>query len=139
VPRIKIKNIGLGLNRNFALPSGNQNTVEKLGERTITLESPDKSFSFKQTNDDSETLLNSNILDINESVNLKNKESSLEQKFDNENDPIYDLDEGRSELDNKTTNNDREKAISGLIEREMSRGIQNSTIKQSRAGIKNGY
>ena len=139
MPRIKIRNIGLGLNRNFALPSGNQNTVEKLGERTITLESPDKSFSFKQTNDDSETLLNSNILDTNESVNLKNKESSLEQKFDNENDPIYDLDEGRSELDNKTTNNDREKAISGLIEREMSRGIQNSTIKQSRTGIKNGY
>ncbi len=139
MPRIKIRNIGLGLNRNFALPSGNQDTVEKLGERTITLESPDKSFSFKKINDDPEMLLNSNILDINESVGLKNKESSLEQKFDNENDPIYDLDEGISELGNKATNNDREKVISGLVERGISRGIQNLTIKQSRAGIKNGY
>ena len=139
MPRIKIRNIGLGLNRNFSLPSGNQDTVEKLGERTITLESPDKSFSFKQVNDDSETLLNSNILDRSGFAGLKNKESSLEQKFDNENDPIYDLDEGTSELDNKATNNDREKVISGLVERGISRGIQNSTIKQSRAGVKNGY
>ena len=139
MPRIKMRNISLRLSANFALPSGNQDTVEKLGERTITLESPDKSFSFKQVNDDPETLLNSNILDRSGFAGLKNKESSLEQKFDNENDPIYDLDEGRSELDNKATNNDRKKEISGLVERGISRGIQNSTIKQSRAGVKNGY
>ncbi len=140
MPRIKIKKINLRLNRDFGLPSGNKDAVEKLGERAITIESSDKSFSFKKVGDDSEMLMNPNILDRRESLGLKNKKSSLEKEFDNENDPIYDLDENRSDLNSKpTNNNNREKAISGLIEGGMVRGIKNSTIKQSRAGVKNGY
>lgn len=139
MPRIKIKNIRIGANRSLKLPSKDENMNQKLGERTITLEASTKSFSFKKVNDDSEMLLNSNILDKVESMELKNKKSSLTQKFDNENDPIYDLDEAKSQLENKITTNNREKAISGLIERGIARGIQNLTIKQSRAGIENDY
>ena len=139
MPRIKIKKINLRLNRDFGSPSGNKDAVEKLGERGIMLKSADKSFSFKKVVDDSEMLINPSILDRRESRDLKNKESSLDKKFDNENDPIYDLDENRSVLDSKLEDNSKEKEISELIEQKMVRGIKNSTINQSRTGAKNGY
>jgi len=139
VPRIKIKKINLRLNRDFGSPSGNKDAVEKLGERGIMLKSADKSFSFKKVVDDSEMIINPSILDRRESRGLKNKESSLDKKYENENDPIYDLDENRSALDSKIEDNSKEKEISELIEQKMVRGIKNSTIKQSRTGVKNGY
>ncbi len=139
MPRIKIKKINLRLNRDFGSPSGNKDAVEKLGERGIMLKSADKSFSFKKIVDDSEMIINPSILDRRESRDLKNKESSLDKKFENENDPIYDLDENRSALDSKLEDNSKEKEISELIEQKMVRGIKNSTINQSRTGVKNGY
>lgn len=139
MPRIKIKKINLRLNRDFGSPSGNKDAVEKLGERGIMLKSADKSFSFKKVVDDSEMIINPSILDRRESRGLKNKESSLDKKYENENDPIYDLDENRSALDSKIEDNSKEKEISELIEQKMVRGIKNSTIKQSRTGVKNGY
>ena len=103
------------------------------------LKSADKSFSFKKVVDDSEMIINPSILDRRESRGLKNKESSLDKKFENENDPIYDLDENRSVLDSKLEDNSKEKEISELIEQKMVRGIKNLTINQSRTGVKNGY
>lgn len=140
MPRINIRNFKPSNNSIINLESKNANSVEKLGTTSISVQTSDKKFSFKQKGEGSETLNNPNITDKPNFKELKNTDLSINKNFDNESDPIYDLDEGRSTIGmNKKEDQNRTFAISRFINLEIQRGIKNSSIRKSRATNKNDY
>ena len=67
--------------------------AERLGESAISSTDLNLDFSFKAQTQGMEPIANPNILDTEMNSRIKNKRSTLENKFDNIDDPIYDLDQ----------------------------------------------
>lgn len=87
--------------------------VERLGTNSITVESEDKSHSFKNLTSNDEPIENPNIVDTENDSKIKNLESSADNKFDSSSDPFYDIDEAppdnqKSELE---TNSESAKKV----------------------------
>ena len=78
--------------------------AERLGESGISSTDLNLDFSFKDQAQGMEPIANPNILDTEMNSRIKNKSSTLENKFDNIDDPIYDLDQAPPIL-NKIENN----------------------------------
>ncbi len=68
-----------------------------LGDLSISFEKPITNFSFKMLDLDREFIQNPNIVERKSGLALRNKGASLENKFSELGDPIFDLDE-RPEL-----------------------------------------
>ena len=89
---------------------GDQGSI--LGNSSITLENQTEDFSFKNNSSENEDLLNPNILDKDGFSKLKHKNILLKDKFDNQEDPIFNLDESPPVMENKlNVNNDNKSSI----------------------------
>jgi hypothetical protein len=88
--------------------------AERLGESGISSIDLDLSFSFKDQAQGMEPIANPNILDVEMNNRIKNKMSILENKFDNIDDPIYDLDQAPPILD-KMENNKSNSNASNIL------------------------
>jgi hypothetical protein len=128
MPRIKLSNLESKIGEFTNVSLRNLTPAQQLGNNSITVGLAKKSFSFKSEIDE-ENLLNPNILE--NSKNLKNENLSLNANFDNQEDPIYDLDDG---IDNqKIKTNDKQEIILNVVNYEFNRGISKSKIRTSRA------
>jgi hypothetical protein len=128
MPRIKLSNLESKIGEFTNVSLRNLTPAQQLGNNSITAGLAKKSFSFKSEIDE-ENLLNPNILE--NSKNLKNENLSLNANFDNQEDPIYDLDDG---IDNqKIKTNDKQEIILNVVNYEFNRGISKSKIRTSRA------
>tara|TARA_R100000278_G_scaffold120360_1_gene102677 strand:- start:367 stop:783 length:417 start_codon:yes stop_codon:yes gene_type:complete len=67
--------------------------VERLGTNSITVESEDRTHSFKNFLGNDEPIENPNIVDVKNDLKIKNLKSSADNKFDSSSDPFYDIDE----------------------------------------------
>ena len=88
--------------------------AERLGESGISSIDLDLNFSFKDQAQGMEPIANPNILDVEMNNRIKNKRSTLENKFDNIDDPIYDLDQAPPILD-KMENNKSNSNASNIL------------------------
>ena len=130
MPRIKLSNLESKIGEFTNVSLSGLTPAQQLGNNSITTGVAKKSFSFKSEIDE-ENLLNPNILE--NSKNLKNENLSLNANFDNQEDPIYDLDDG---IDNqKIKTNDKQEIILNAVNYEFNRGISKSKIRTSRANI----
>jgi hypothetical protein len=67
--------------------------TENLGDLSITFDNTDFNFSFESENSDLEPLENPNLLNKSENQKLKSSLVSPKDKFDEDNDPFFDIDE----------------------------------------------
>tara|TARA_Y100000593_G_C4044094_1_gene206584 strand:- start:16 stop:429 length:414 start_codon:yes stop_codon:yes gene_type:complete len=89
---------------------------DRLGKLSITVEPTDNNFSFKDISTDMELIENPNILD-DKTLNLKNSNIETKDKFDEQEDPFFDLDEQVdkvSEMANNSAKNKTRATISKL-------------------------
>lgn len=139
MPRRKFKNTNTKRTiKKLDLSKLNIDPIQSLGERSIALENSELFPSFKQMLKNEENVENPNILSPNQFFQFKNKSSSIEEKFDNENDPIYDLDEAPNKLNTMSSNPVLE-YYSNFIEEEISKGTKRSTIRKNKVEKKNAY
>tara|TARA_R110002020_G_scaffold77219_2_gene195037 strand:+ start:4156 stop:4566 length:411 start_codon:yes stop_codon:yes gene_type:complete len=104
---------------------------ERLGLLSISVNPEKLNFSFFQKDDNLEGLRNPNIKITKKENLVLNKRSGLENKFDNTNDPIFDLDDARSKVDSKNKLKDNAKA--SVVLSRIS--VKNTKTKY---GVKNG-
>tara|TARA_R100001510_G_C7656652_1_gene216907 strand:+ start:5157 stop:5555 length:399 start_codon:yes stop_codon:yes gene_type:complete len=71
----------------------NSNFTDAKYQLPIETLSVSKNFSFKENLMDTEFLQSSNIIDKKQFSRIKNSKLELADKFDNENDPFFDLDD----------------------------------------------
>ena len=139
MPRRKFKNTSAKRSiKKLDLSKLNINPMQSLGDRSIVIENSELFPSFKQMLKNEENIENPNILSPKQFSQFKNKSSSIEEKFDNENDPIYDLDEAPNNL-NTISSNPVVEYYSNFIEEEMSKGTKRSTIRRNKVEKKNAY
>ena len=72
---------------------------DSISKNSMVFEKPDKSFSFKKLDLENMKIENPNIMQNNDTMALKNVATNLADKFNETNDPIYDLDESRTKLE----------------------------------------
>lgn len=104
----------------------------------ITIEAMDEEdFSFKDYEKNTELLQNPNILQKHSFKKLKNKQLRIEDKFSNEDDPFYELDDPRdlNETRQKNVNTiDESEALSDIAKEIFSSNLSNDTaVKQFRS------
>ncbi|MHA1942236.1 MAG: hypothetical protein ACW99F_14350 [Candidatus Hodarchaeales archaeon] len=117
-----------------------KNSIEKLGQKSITVEKSELFPSFKKLSEDREFIENPKIVEERKFSNLKNKKSDLQHKFDNENDPIYDLDEGVGKVDKVLPEVDPViEYYSNYIDGKISTLTKNSTIRKTKMETTSGY
>lgn len=76
--------------------------MQILGELSIVGIDVDRSFSFKQTAFDPDSIENPNIIE-QDFPNLKNNSIKLADKFDEIDDPFFDLDDARDSISKTKT------------------------------------
>mgnify|MGYP003135555461 CR=1 FL=1 len=103
----------------------NESNVENIGKNNITLREDKKEFSLKNTTKNDELILNSNILDPLKET--KNENISPNLVFDNEEDPIYDIDEA-VEINLSSMKSEEQKNK----EQEVNLYLQNNASKTTR-------
>ena len=136
MPRRKFKN----LNRKRSIFKASflkvqKSGVEILGEKSITVEKSELFPSFKKMSNDNELIQNPNIVEVGKFSDLKNKKSDLQHKFDNENDPIYDLDEDISKVDKTLPEIDPAiEYYSNYIDAEIKTKTTNSNVRGTTMG-----
>jgi hypothetical protein len=141
MPRRKFKN----LNRKRSIFKANflkvqKSGVETLGEKSITVEKSELFPSFKKLSEDNEFIQNPNIVEAGKFGDLKNKKSDLQHKFDNENDPIYDLDEDHSKVDKTLPESDPViEYYSSYIDAEIKTKTTNSNVRGTTMETTSGY
>lgn len=141
MPRRKFKN----LNRKRSIFKANflkvqKSGVETLGEKSITVEKSELFPSFKKMSNDNELIQNPNIIEAGKFGDLKNKKSDLQHKFDNENDPIYDLDEDLSKVDKTLPEIDPViEYYSNYIDAEIKTKTTNSNVRGAKMESPNAY
>ena len=141
MPRRKFKN----LNRKRSIFKASflkvqKSGVEILGEKSITVEKSELYPSFKKMFNDNELIQNPNIVKIGKFRDLKNKKSDLQHKFDNENDPIYDLDEDISKVDKTLPEIDPViEYYSNYIDAEIKTKTTNSNVRGAKMESPNAY
>jgi len=89
---------------------------DRLGKLSITVEPTGNNFSLKDISTDMELIENPNILD-DKTLNLKNSNIETKDKFDEQEDPFFDLDEQVdkvSEMANNSAKNKTRATISKL-------------------------
>ncbi len=109
-----------------------------LSNMGVTIEAMDEEdFSFKNDEKNIELLLNPRILQKNSFKKLKNKQLRIEDKFSNEDDPFYELDDPRdlNETRQKNVNTiDQSEALSDIAKEIFSFNLSNDTaVKQFRS------
>lgn len=82
-----------GVGRVIYSPSISLNQESILGNSSITVENQSANFSFKNGLSETEDLQNPNILNADNFAKIENKNILLKDKFDTQDDPIFDLDE----------------------------------------------
>ena len=104
---------------------------ERLGLLSTTVNPEKLNFSFFQDDGITEALSNPNIEITKKQSSVINKSVDLANKFDNIDDPIFDLDDARSSIDAvKTSKNNRKASV------VLSKiNIKNTKTKY---GVKNG-
>jgi len=75
-----------------------------LGNNSITLENQSIDFSFKDSLSERELLQNPNILNKDGFSKVKNEDILLKDKFDTQDDPIFDLDDETAKMTQKNLN-----------------------------------
>jgi hypothetical protein len=139
MPRRKFKNTSAKRAvKKLDLSKLNIDPIQSLGQRSIVVENSQLFPSFKQMLKNEKNVENPNILSPKELSEFKNKSSSIEKKFDSENDPIYDLDEAPNKLNTMSSNPVLE-YYSNFIEEEISKGTKRSTIRKNKVEKKNAY
>ena len=83
----------------------NSNFTDAKYELPIETLAVSKNFSFKENLMDTEFLQNSNIIDKKQFSRIKNSKLELADKFDNENDPFFDLDDKKDNVFSTIENN----------------------------------
>ena len=71
----------------------NANFINQAPEIPLKIEVSSKNFSFKDNALQMESLQNPNIVDSQEFDRIRNSKLELTDKFDNQNDPFFDLDD----------------------------------------------
>jgi hypothetical protein len=109
-----------------------------LSNMSITIVSMDEEdFSFKNDPKNIELLLNPNILQKKSFEKLKNNKAETRDKFDNEDDPFYELDDPQdsNEKQKLTVNTiDNSEALADIAEEIFSLNLSNdSAVKQFRS------
>ena len=116
------------------------NYVDKLGQRGITVEKGDAYMSFKDMIEERESINNPNILENKTFSRIKNKNQSLEKKFDSEDDPIYDIDEQPSIVEENNTRSDAVRVYySRFIEEELQKVATTSAGNRTTMSNTNAY
>ena len=87
---------------------------ERLGLLSVTVEPEKLNFSFFQDDGITDALSNPNIQITKEQSLVSNKGVNLKNKFDNTDDPIFDLDDARANIDMKKSLKNNVKASSVL-------------------------
>ena len=134
---VKYKNTS---SRNLKQSQNVDNYVDKLGQRGITVEKGDAYMSFKDMIEERESINNPNILENKTFSRIKNKNQSLENKFDSENDPIYDIDEQPSIVEENNTRSDAVRVYySRFIEEELQKVATTSAGNRTTMSNTNAY
>jgi len=88
-----------------------QTSEDELTNSSISIETTTVDFSFKNKLSDQEVVQNPNIIEKDNFLKLDNLPSLSINKFDDETDPFYDLDEERSKVESaKKLNTNKQKA-----------------------------
>ncbi len=134
---VKYKNTS---SRNLKQSQNVDNYVDKLGQRGITVEKGDVYMSFKDMIEERESINNPNILENKTFSRIKNKNQSLEKKFDSEDDPIYDIDEQPSIVEENNTRSDAVRVYySRFIEEELQKVATTSAGNRTTMSNTNAY
>ena len=134
---VKYKNTS---SRNLKQSQNVDNYVDKLGQRGITVEKGDAYMSFKDMIEEKESINNPNILENKTFSRIKNKNQSLEKKFDSEDDPIYDIDEQPSIVEENNTRSDAVRvSYSRFIEEELQKVATTSAGNRTTMSNTNAY
>lgn len=134
---VKYKNTS---SRNLKQSQNVHNYVDKLGQRGITVEKGDAYMSFKDMIEERESINNPNILENKTFSRIKNKNQSLEKKFDSEDDPIYDIDEQPSIVEENNTRSDAVRVYySRFIEEELQKVATTSAGNRTTMSNTNAY
>lgn len=134
---VKYKNTS---SRNLKQSQNVDNYVDKLGQRGITVEKGDAYMSFKDMIEEKESINNPNILENKTFSRIKNKNQSLEKKFDSEDDPIYDIDEQPSIVEENNTRSDAVRVYySRFIEEELQKVATTSAGNRTTMSNANAY
>jgi transcriptional regulator with PAS, ATPase and Fis domain len=134
---VKYKNTS---SRNLKQSQNVDNYVDKLGQRGITVEKGDAYMSFKDMIEERESINNPNILENKTFSRIKNKNQSLEKKFDSEDDPIYDIDEQPSIVEENNTRSDAVRVYySRFIEEELQKVATTSAGNRTTMSNTNAY
>tara|TARA_R110002012_G_scaffold81784_1_gene206889 strand:+ start:1749 stop:2177 length:429 start_codon:yes stop_codon:yes gene_type:complete len=134
---VKYKNTS---SRNLKQSQNVDNYVDKLGQRGITVEKGDAYMSFKDMIEEKESINNPNILENKTFSRIKNKNQSLEKKFDSEDDPIYDIDEQPSIVEENNTRSDAVRVYySRFIEEELQKVATTSAGNRTTMSNTNAY
>lgn len=109
-----------------------------LSNMGVTIEAMDEEdFSFKNDEKNIELLQNPNILQKRAFKKLKSKKTNTIDKFSNEDDPFYELDDtrdSRDEIKENVNTIDQTEAIAGIAKDIFSLNLSNDTaVKQFRS------
>ena len=99
----------------------NENFIDNVYEMPLQLDSSSRNFSFKDDLPEIESLQNPNIVDSIEFNRIKNSKLQLNDKFDNQNDPIFDLDDSSDVIysDTKNKSNNLSKVTTKIKNRKL--------------------
>jgi hypothetical protein len=99
-----------------------------LGDSSITVDNQSRDFSFKNSLSETEDLQNPNILNQDNFAKVKNKDLLLKDKFDTQDDPIFDLDEAPSMV-TKREPNQTSKTKSSAVNKKL-RALKTNPAKK---------
>jgi hypothetical protein len=109
----------------------------QLAASSITIDAGIKSFSFKNNLMDNEFVQNPNILERKDFKQLKNESLKSKDKFDEKDDPFFNLDEGESIVDKQRISRISSKTLSNTTGKSLVRKI-NSTQSSKSKTIRTG-
>jgi hypothetical protein len=103
----------------------NANFVDNMYEMPLQIEVFSKNFSFKDDISKIESLQNPNIVDSRDFNRITNSKLELNDKFDNQNDPLFDLDDSIDVLysANKFKNNSIDRVTTRLKNTSSTKNI----------------
>ena len=109
----------------------NENFIDNVYEMPLQLDSSSRNFSFKDDLPEIESLQNPNIVDSIEFNGIKNSKLQLNDKFDNQNDPIFDLDDSSDVVysDTKNKSNNLSKVTTKIKNRKLGNTSSTSRYK----------